>query len=199
MVTIDCLLLHPTLYDGRQRMTEVVQNANRITGIKTFHRHDRWIQLIGAFKLLKGVLFVLLGIGALKLVHRDIADILTHWLINWHFDPEGRIVNLVLDKAALIDAHRMKEISIAIFCYAGLDFIEGTGLVLEKTWAEYFTLILTASFLPWEFFEILHRPTWVKAVLTLVNVMVVVYLAFYVQRNLRERRARHHRNVTGEE
>jgi len=164
-----------------------VQNAKAAEGTKTRHRHDRWILAIGGFKLLKGVLFVLLGIGALKLVHRDVSDILLRLLIDWHFDPESKFVNLVLDKASLIDAHRLWQISIAIFCYAGLDFIEGTGLVLEKTWAEYLTLILTASFLPWEFYEILRHPTWVKAVITLINVLVVAYLVFYVQRNLRRR------------
>ena len=171
-------------------MTEV-QNLKGKQGVKTRHKHDRWIQLIGGFKLLKGVLFILLGIGVLKLEHRDIVDVLERWLTDWHFDPESRFVNLVLDKAALIDAHRIKQIGIAIFCYAGLDFLEGTGLVLEKTWAEYLTLILTASFLPWELYEILRHPTWVKATLTLVNVLVVVYLVFYVQRNLRARAAQH--------
>jgi uncharacterized membrane protein (DUF2068 family) len=166
-----------------------VQDIKQPSQMKTFRGHDRWILVIGSFKLLKGLLFILLGIGALKLLHRDIVDLLTRWLIDWHFDPESRLVNLVLDKAALIDAHRLKQISIAIFCYAGLDFVEGIGLVLEKTWAEYLTLILTASFLPWEFFEIVRHPTWVKAVLTLVNILVVAYLVFYVQRSLRRRKA----------
>jgi uncharacterized membrane protein (DUF2068 family) len=164
-----------------------VQNVEAAK-LKTRRRHDRWLIVIGGFKLLKGLLFILLGIGALKLVHRDIVDMLTRWVIDMHFDPESKFVNLLLDKAALIDEHRLKWISIAIFCYAGLDFIEGTGLVLEKTWAEYFTLILTASFLPWEFYEILRHPTWVKVVLTLVNVLVVAYLVFYVQGRLRERK-----------
>jgi|SRR5215470_8992589 len=176
-----------------------VQNVEAALKLKTRPRHDRWILVIGGFKLLKGMLFILLGIGALRLVHRDIVDLLSRWLIDWHFDPESRFVNLVLDKAALIDAHRLKQISIAIFCYAGLDFIEGVGLVLEKTWAEYLTLILTASFLPWEFFEILRHPTWVKAVLTLVNLLVVVYLVFYVQRSIRQRRGRTRRETAGEE
>jgi uncharacterized membrane protein (DUF2068 family) len=165
-----------------------VQDLEAASRLKTRQKHDRWILVIGVFKLLKGLLFVLLGIGALKLLHRDIVDLLTRWLIDWHFDPESRFVNLVLDKAALIDAHRLKQISMAIFCYAGLDFTEGIGLVLEKTWAEYLTLILTASFLPWEFFEIIRHPTWVKVVLTLVNILVVAYLIFFVQRNLRKRR-----------
>ena len=179
-------------------MTEV-QNVKAAAGTVARGKHDRWILVIGGFKLLKGLLFVLLGIGALKLLHRDIVDLLTRWLIDWHFDPESRFVNLVLDKAAMIDAHRLKQISIAIFCYAGLDFTEGIGLVLEKTWAEYLTLILTASFLPWEFFEIMRHPTWVKVVLTLVNILVVVYLVFYVQRSLRNRRSARRAELRGEE
>lgn len=155
---------------------------------ETLKEHDRWILVIGGFKLLKGVLFILLGIGAFKLVHRDVVDLLTRWLIDMHFDPESKFVNLVLDKAAMIDAHRLKQISIAIFCYAGLDFVEGVGLVLEKTWAEFLTLILTASFLPWEFYEIARHPTWVKAILTLVNALVVVYLVYYVRRMQKRRR-----------
>ncbi len=176
-----------------------VQNVEAASKIRPRRGHDRWIIIIGGFKLLKGMLFILLGIGVFKLVHRDVYDMLLRWLVDWHFDPEGRFVNLVLDKIALIDAHRLRQIGIAIFCYAGLDFIEGTGLILEKTWAEYLTLILTASFLPWEFFEIMRHPTLVKVILTLVNILVVVYLVFYVQRSIRERRKWKAVSAAGEE
>ena len=43
------------------------------------------------------------------------------------------------------------------FIYAALDLVEGTGLYLEKVWAEYLTLAITASFLPWEIFEVLRK------------------------------------------
>jgi len=49
----------------------------------------------------------------------------------------------------MIDPRRLRVISAAIFAIATLDIIEGTGLVLEQAWAEFVTLILTASFLPW--------------------------------------------------
>ena len=32
-------------------------------------RHDRWIIAIGVFKLLQAALFILLGIGAIRLLH----------------------------------------------------------------------------------------------------------------------------------
>ena len=151
---------------------------------------EKWVIAIGLIKLVKAALFILLGIGAIKLLHRDLVDVVTHFIVGLRFDPEGRFVNLILEKVALINPHRLKLISFAIFAYAALDIIEGTGLVLRKTWAEYVTLILTASFLPWELFEIFHHVTWLKIVLTLLNIAVVVYLAFYVQMTVRQRRER---------
>ncbi len=145
-------------------------------------RHNRWLIAIGVLKLLKGVLFVSMGFGIIRLLHKDIGDLLLRATVAFRFDPENRFVNLLLEKAELLSPRRLKEISLGIFLYAVLDFIEGSGLVLEKVWAEYFTLILTASFLPWELYKILLRPSWLKAALTLLNLLVVLYLGFVVQR-----------------
>jgi len=57
-------------------------------------------------------------------------------------------------------------------------------------WAEFVTLILTASFLPWEFFEMFRRPNWIRIGLTAINLAVVIYLIYYVQARMRERRLR---------
>jgi uncharacterized membrane protein (DUF2068 family) len=151
-------------------------------------RRDRGIIAIGIFKLLQGFLFVLLGIGAMRLLHKDLMQVAEHFVLAMRFDPEGRFVNLVMDKVALIDPHRLKQISAAIFGIATLDLIEGMGLVLEKAWAEYVTLVLTASFLPWEFFEVLRRATLFRATLLGINLVVVIYLVYYVQARMRERR-----------
>lgn len=153
-------------------------------------RRDRGIVAIGIFKLLQGILFILLGIGAIRLLHKDLMQVAEHFILALRFDPEGRFVSLVMDKVAMIDPHRLRQISAAIFAVAALDLIEGTGLVLEKAWAEYVTLVLTASFLPWEFFEILRRATWVRATLLGINLVVVIYLIYYVQARMRERRLR---------
>lgn len=153
------------------------------------HKHDKWIFLIGVLKLLKAVLFVSLGVGAIQLLHKDLVDLLTRAAIELRFDPESDFVNMLLDKVALINDHRLVQISAAIFCYAALDVVEGVGLVLEKAWAEYLTLILTASFLPWELFEIAKRATSFRIGLTIVNALVVIYLVFHVRGRMRLRQA----------
>ncbi len=155
----------------------------------------KWLVLIGAVKLLKAAFLVALGFGALRLLHRDLVDTVTRWIVDMRFDPEGRLVSLVLEKVAGISPHRLRQISIGIFCYAAMDVIEGTGLVLEKWWAEYLTLIVTASFLPWELFEIVRHVTKAKIVIALLNLAVVIYLVVYLQ--ARARLKLHQQNVAG--
>jgi uncharacterized membrane protein (DUF2068 family) len=145
---------------------------------------NRWLVLIGFFKIVKGLFFVLIGVGVLRLVHRDLADILFRMALALRIDPENHLVALVLERTQSLTPHRLRWIGVAVFGDAGLDFIEGTGLILRKTWAEYFTLILTASFLPWELFEILRHVTPVKVGLSILNLLVVIYLAYV----LRQRR-----------
>lgn len=154
--------------------------------------HNQGLVAIAIFKLLKALLFVAIGIGALKLLHKDIVDVLTRIATDLRFDPDNGFISFLLDKASLIDDNRLRLISAGVFAYAVLDIVEGTGLLLEKVWAEYLTLIITASFLPWEIFEILRRITWFRVGLTVVNVLVVIYLLYFVSR---QRKEHHHAKV----
>jgi uncharacterized membrane protein (DUF2068 family) len=153
--------------------------------------YDRWLVVIGALKLGEALLFVLLGVGVIRMLHKDLVDEATRLLTAMRFDPEGRFVSLVLDKVALIGPHRLKEISAAAFAHASLDILEGVGLILRKIWAEFVTLVVSACFLPLEFFEIARHVTWIRIGITVVNVAVVIYLVFHVQMRLRERRHAH--------
>jgi uncharacterized membrane protein (DUF2068 family) len=150
---------------------------------------NRWLIAIGGLKLLKAVLFVGMGFGVIKLLHKDLADILLQLTTALRFDPENRFVNLVLEQASLLNARQLREITFALFLYAGLDVIEGIGLMLEQVWAEYFTLILTSSFLPWELYEIIRHVTIFKIVLTLVNLFVVLYIGYVVRDRVRNRQS----------
>ncbi|HEY3991003.1 MAG TPA: DUF2127 domain-containing protein [Acidobacteriaceae bacterium] len=154
-------------------------------------RHDRWLIVIGTFKILEGLLFVLLGLGVVRLLHRDIGDLLVRAALALRIDPESHFVNILLDKVQLLTPHKMRLISAGIFLKAGLDFVEGIGLAMEKTWAEWLTIGLTASFLPLEIFEIIRYFTWVKVGVTLINVLVLLYLIWVQQLRLRAHQRAH--------
>ena len=141
------------------------------------HNHNRWLILIAAFKLAQALLFVAIGVGALRLLHKDVGDELARLVDHLRFNPESRFVNFVLEKATLLDDRLLRRIGAVVFIYAGLDLIEGIGLYLEKTWAEYLTLAITGSFLPWEIFEVYRKVTPTRVGLLAVNAMVFFYFS----------------------
>ena len=142
---------------------------------------DRWITLIGLLKLLKGVLLFASGIGLLKLLHRDVADVLMQWINTLHFDPDNRHIQQVLVKVSIFDERKLEELSIGSFFYAGLLLTEGSGLLLGKRWAKYFSIILTGSFIPLEIWELVRHFSVMKCVVIVLNAAIVWYLVVRVR------------------
>ena len=139
-------------------------------------KHNRWLVLIAVYKFLLALMFVAVGVGALRLLHKDIDDVIGRIGDMLRFNPESRFVNFLYDRASLINDPLLRRIGAMAFSYAGLSLAEGIGLYLEKAWGEFLTLAITASFLPWEIFEIFHRLTWVRVGLLVVNLLVFAYL-----------------------
>lgn len=137
--------------------------------------------LIGVFKLLKAVLLIVAGIGAIRLLHKDVADTVIQWTRVLRFDPDNRFVHGALTRVFRVTPKQLKELSIGTFVYAGLFATEGIGLLLRKRWAEYFTLVTTGGFIPLEIYELARHLTMTKAVVTLINVLIVWYLVLRVR------------------
>lgn len=147
------------------------------------------ILLIALFKLVKGILLVAVGVGALKLLHRDVADIVIQWINILRVDPDNRLVHGILTRALGVSPNQLKALSIGTFIYAALLLTEGTGLLLRKGWAEYFTIITTGGLIPLELYEIGKHFSAVKVIVLVVNVAIVVYLVIRVRRRRNGREA----------
>jgi uncharacterized membrane protein (DUF2068 family) len=145
--------------------------------------------LIALFKLLKGLLLVAVGIGAIKLLHRDVADTVMHWINVLRVDPDNRLIHGFLTKVLWVSPNQLKALSAGTFIYAGLLLTEGTGLLLRKRWAEYFTIVTTAGLIPLELYEIARHFTLVKVVVLAVNVAIVLYLVARVRQRRNEGQA----------
>ncbi len=124
-----------------------------------------------------------IGIGALKLMHKNVAAQIESWIELLRVDPQNHYIYRVLEKLSNFDARRLKEFSVGTFFYSALFFTEGIGLALRKRWAEYFTIISTSLFIPLEVYELAKRVTLAKGILVLVNAGIVVYLVMELRRN----------------
>src|SRR5271163_4145243 len=111
------------------------------------------LRLIAIFKFFKTSLLILTGIGILKLMHNNVAAVLDHWASMLGFDPGNRYVDEAIRKAANLPPDKIKDIGLGSFVYAALFLTEGIGLWLRKRWGEWFTVVITASLVPFEFWE----------------------------------------------
>src|SRR5215470_18853926 len=144
--------------------------------------HGRGLRVIAAFKLLKALALIALGIGALRLLHKDVAAIAEHWINVFQVDPHNHFIDLLLTKLANVDDRRLKELSVGTFVYAGIFLVEAVGLALQRRWAEYFTIITTSSLLPIEIYELARRVSVGRCLALVINLGVVAYLVFELKR-----------------
>jgi len=142
----------------------------------------RGLLLIGALKLLKGLALLLLGVGLLSMLHRDAAAVVRHWLQFFRLDVHARLLEAMLAKIAGINHQTMRRLGVGTLVYSAVFGIEGVGLLRGKAWAEYMTIAVTVSFLPIEAYELMAHPSAMKALVTLINVAVVIYLVFEIRR-----------------
>ena len=152
--------------------------------------HDSGLLIIGIFKILKSALFFGIGIGAIHMLHKDLGDTAMRLATALRFDPEGHFVSGLLAKVDLIDVHHLRQIGIATFGYSALALTEGIGLLKEQVWAEYLTLCLTISFLPWECYELTRDASPIRWGLLAANLAVLGYLVWLLKRKKRLKEAR---------
>src|SRR5258708_33036511 len=99
--------------------------------------HGSGVRLIAAFKLLKGLALLALGIGALKLLHKDVEAIVVHWINIFQVDPHSHFMHLLVAKLSNLDDRRLKELSVGTFIYSAIFLPERIGLALGQRWAEH--------------------------------------------------------------
>jgi len=138
--------------------------------------------LIGGFKLAKGLLLVAVGVSALYFSHHDVAQSLERWVARLHLHPSNYYVEVVGARLIAADPRHLRALGVGTFVYAAIFLTEGTGLLLRRLWAEYLTIVVTASFLPLEIYELIQRVSATRLVLIAVNLAIVLYLIAAVRR-----------------
>lgn len=150
---------------------------------------SRALTLIAFFKLGKAVLFIAAAIGMFSMVHRDTQKEIKHLLAVFRISGDRVIAKEMLAKANFFDAPKKKLISGILAFYAGLFTTEGVGLLLKKRWAEYFTVIITATGIPIELYEIWRKNNGLKMAALVINVAIVWFLIYHLSRGWKAHKA----------
>ena len=90
----------------------------------------------------------------------------------------SRLLRLINESFAF-NSRWLTLIAIGLAVYALIELVEGIGLWLGQRWGEYFAMVATSIFLPWEVWELARgHITWLKVAALVINLLLVIYLAW---------------------
>ena len=130
---------------------------------------------IAVFKLFKGGLLLLVGVG-LELIHADIATLFSLLLEFLHINADTRLMHAIVLQVDALQPHSVLIAGLISLGYAVLLLAEGIGLWLEFSWAAYLAVVSTSALLPFEIYELIEGVTVPKLILLIVNLIIVLYL-----------------------
>ena len=139
------------------------------------HPH-RALRVIAIYKLAKALGLILVAIAAFDLVRSEQLVALADWIMQLPLHQGHHYAVTFVEKLLGLSPRKLLAIGIVACIYASVFVVEGWGLWREKRWAEYLTVIVTASLIPFELWEIFRHLTGLKVFALVLNVAIVGYL-----------------------
>jgi uncharacterized membrane protein (DUF2068 family) len=142
---------------------------------------DTVVRLIILERGVRGLLLLVVGL-ALLTDSRQILNLVRGWLFELNLNPgRGLIRNFlitILRPVGLLPQRTVQVIALATAAYAALELTEAIGLARRRRWAEYLTVLASCVGIPFEVREVILRLTPLRVSFLLINVAIVVYLAW---------------------
>jgi uncharacterized membrane protein (DUF2068 family) len=139
------------------------------------------IRLITIERFLKATVLIVGGlllivVGAKTDVHKLVEEIQDQLNLTQGRGFWRGLAQRALERFGTLSRDKQDLIAIGAILYGALEGFEGVGLLLRRRWAEYLVLVATAAFLPLEIDELVRKPTALKALALLVNLLIIGYL-----------------------
>ena len=121
---------------------------------------------------------LLLGLGLLSLLHKDLELAAEQLLEHLHINPDHRLSHAFLNAASRMTDSSLWGIAAAAAAYAAVRFTEAWGLWNRRVWAEWFALLSGCLYLPWELTKVFERTTLLHVGMLAINLAIVFYMLF---------------------
>ena len=87
----------------------------------------------------------------------------------------SKLIGLI-QHAFKLDPRTLTWLAAAAAVYTLIEFVEGIGLWQGKRWGEYFAMVVTSIFIPYEVYDLITKITVLRLAAFAINVALVLYL-----------------------
>jgi uncharacterized membrane protein (DUF2068 family) len=138
------------------------------------------LRTIALYKMVKVLLLLLIAYGEVRLHEATLSARILSWAAARPSGLEHQVVIQALEWFSGLSESRIHALRVVTLTYAAVFAVEGVGLWMRRRWAEWLTTIITASLIPFELWELFHRPNVGKAMVLIANIAIVGYLFWHV-------------------
>ena len=104
---------------------------------------------------------------AIRALYRDLGFDVAH----------SRLLGLV-QHSFMLTPRTLTYLAIGLAAYALIELVESVGLWLGQRWGEYFAMVATSIFLPYEIYDLTVKITWLRVGAFVINLLLVIYLVW---------------------
>lgn len=156
-------------------------------------RRVRYLKIIALFKIAKGALLFLLGFSLLFVNSRTgWLDTISDWADEEILLGHSKAVTFLLNKLQdVLAGGALRATGLLALFYCAVLFTEGSGVYMQKRWAEWLMIVATGALIPLEAWHlwhrlIWHRPSLAALLILLVNCFIVWFLYLVLKRDKTE-------------
>jgi uncharacterized membrane protein (DUF2068 family) len=152
---------------------------------KSVLHHYFGLRAVAVFEFFKGLFVLLIGLGLVSLIHRNVETTAEGILRTLHFDPAWHYSRKFIEAASRMNDHRLWVLSAFALAYATFRLVEAYGLWYERHWAEWLAVISSGFYVPVEVYHLYHQFTPIRVVVLLANLLIAAYLTYVLVENNR--------------
>jgi len=104
---------------------------------------------------------------AIRALYRDLGFDVNH----------SRLLGLI-QHSFMLTPRTLTYLAIGLAAYALIELVESVGLWLGQRWGEYFAMVATSIFLPYEVYDLTVKVTWLRVAAFVINLLLVIYLVW---------------------
>jgi uncharacterized membrane protein (DUF2068 family) len=104
---------------------------------------------------------------AIRALYRDLGFDVNH----------SRLLGLI-QHSFMLTPRWLTYLAFGLAVYALIELVESVGLWMGKRWGEYFAMIATSIFLPYEVYDLTVKITWLRVTAFVINLLLVIYLVW---------------------
>jgi uncharacterized membrane protein (DUF2068 family) len=146
------------------------------------------LRLIGLFKIGKAILLLATTYGIYQLLDAAIIDRLHEWVYSLTDNFERRLLTRALAWIDSLSRSHISGLVVVTAAYTSVLLVEGVGLWYRQVWAEWLTVIASASLIPFEITQVLspgHQHRLAVTGAMIINILIVCYLVHMLRQRRR--------------